>query len=114
MHLFSEFWDSFAGATNRLHTSLPQIADAPRQYSINNYVVDFYCPQMKLAIEIDGDVHAEPSVVLQDQKRQHEIESLGIKVLRYTNGQVNESMEGVLEDILNNLPPTPSFIRRGR
>jgi very-short-patch-repair endonuclease len=48
-----------------------------------------------------------------DQTRKKSIESLGIKVLIYTNVQIQEEMDGVLQDILSNLPPTPSFVRRG-
>ena len=85
-----------------------------RQYGVLNYIVDFYCPQYKLGIEIIGDVHGYTSRRMFDLDRKKKIESFGIKLLSYTNTQVIEEIEGVLEDILSNLPPTPSFIRRGR
>lgn len=85
-----------------------------RQYGVLNYVVDFYCPQYKLGIEIIGDVHGYRSRRILDLERKKRIESFGIKLLSYTNTQVIEEIEGVLEDIVSNLPPTPSFIRRGR
>ena len=85
-----------------------------RQYGVHNYVIDFYCPQYKLAIEIIGDVHGYSRQIKSDLARKKKIESFGIKILVYTNQQVIEETEGVLENILSNLPLTPSFIRRGR
>ena len=84
-----------------------------RQYSVLNYILDFYCPEYKLAIEIIGDVHGYKARSAADRIRNRKIESLGIKILVYTNTQIYEEMDGVLENILSNLPPTPSFIRRG-
>ena len=78
-----------------------------RQCSINNYVVDFYYPERKLAIEIDGDVHAYNSRIIYDKQRQKEIEALGIKVLRYTNADVINNIEGVLFDIVATTPDSP-------
>jgi very-short-patch-repair endonuclease len=85
-----------------------------RQYGIGNYVVDFYCPELKLAIEIDGDVHGYIERIETDNRRANYIHSLGIRILRFTNQEIIESMESVLQSILSNLPQTPSFIRRGR
>ncbi len=78
-----------------------------RQYGINNYIVDFYCPELCLAIEIDGDVHCYDSRVTYDKKRQGEIEALGIRVLRYTNIDVIKSLDGVLNDIFKTTPLSP-------
>ncbi len=83
------------------------------QYGVYNYVIDFYSPQYKLAIEIIGDVHGYSGQIKSDLIRKKKIESLGIKILVFTNQQVIEETEGVLENILSNLPLTPSFIRRG-
>ncbi len=78
-----------------------------RQYGINNYIVDFYCPELRLAIEIDGDVHCYDSRITYDKKRQGEIEALGIRVLRYTNIDVIRNLDGVLNDILTTTPLSP-------
>lgn len=78
-----------------------------RQYGIGNYVVDFYCPELKLAIEIDGDVHGYNSRTVYDKQRQKDIESLGIKVLRYTNNDVIKNTNGVLHDIITTIPQSP-------
>jgi len=78
-----------------------------RQYGVNNYVIDFYCPELKLAIEIDGGVHYYDSRIVFDKQRQRDIEELGIKVLRYTNNDVIKNMEGVLSDIIATTPHSP-------
>lgn len=59
-----------------------------RQYSGNNYVIDFYCPAARVAIEIDGDSHFTDDAPKQDHLRQQFIEDCGIKVLRFTNKEV--------------------------
>jgi very-short-patch-repair endonuclease len=78
-----------------------------RQYGINNYVVDFYCPELRLAIEVDGEVHCYDSRITYDKQRQRDIEALGIKVLRYSNNDVIKNLEGVLNDILTTTPHSP-------
>ncbi|MFA4872289.1 MAG: endonuclease domain-containing protein [Patescibacteria group bacterium] len=82
-----------------------------RQHSIGKFVVDFYCLEVKVAIEIDGGSHTASEVVeTKDQDRQKFIESLGIKVLRYDNLSVYESLNNVLNDISENiLSPSPQF-----
>lgn len=75
-----------------------------RQYGVYGYVVDFYCPKLKLAIEIDGETHITPEQLRYDQKRQKFIESLGIKFLRFCNMDVYENIEGVVEEIGKHLP----------
>lgn len=74
-----------------------------RQYSIANFVVDFYCPQFKLAIEIDGDSHFQKGIIEYDQARQKFIEAAGIKFLRFTNEDVYSNLDGVLEKIRQTL-----------
>ncbi|KKR20146.1 MAG: hypothetical protein UT48_C0021G0013 [Parcubacteria group bacterium GW2011_GWE2_39_37] len=77
-----------------------------RQYSIGNFVVDFYCPEFKLVIELDGMTHDNSEN--KDIKRQEFIESFGIKCLRFTNNNIYKELDKVLEFILNTLPPRPS------
>jgi len=67
-----------------------------RQYSVNNFVLDFYCPQQKLAIEIDGATHFTEEAEEYDRERQQIIESFGIKFLRFTNAEVMENIDGVV------------------
>ncbi len=70
-----------------------------RQYGVGEYVIDLYCPAAKLAVEADGESHFEPAARLDDAQRQAFIESLGIRVLRFTNPQVHDKLDGVVEEI---------------
>ncbi|MBV9868952.1 MAG: endonuclease domain-containing protein [Abitibacteriaceae bacterium] len=70
-----------------------------RQYSVGPYVLDFYCPRLKLAIEIDGPSHDGEEVEVYDANRQALIESYGIHFLRFTNEQVYNQLNAVLETI---------------
>jgi very-short-patch-repair endonuclease len=79
-----------------------------RQYSVDRYILDFYCPFAKLAIEIDGDSHFNETAIKADKIRQKTIEDMGIEFLRFTNHDIHENLEGVFEALLKNLPPLPS------
>jgi len=76
-----------------------------RQYGIEKYVADFYCPKAKLVIEIDGDSHIEEAAIQYDKERKKYIESLGLKVIRFTNVEVYKNLDAVIEIIIQNLPP---------
>jgi very-short-patch-repair endonuclease len=81
-----------------------------RQYSVDKFVVDFYCPKHKLAIEVDGDSHYVEGAELSDQERQVIIEAYGITFLRFTNREIYNNIAGVLEKIaeyLSETSPTP-------
>lgn len=71
-----------------------------RQFSINNYVVDFYCSKLKLAVEIDGGIHKQEKVQKMDKIRQEQIESLGITFLRFTNEEIINEINKIKERIL--------------
>ena len=77
-----------------------------RQKVIDNYIVDFYCAQHKLIIELDGSQHYEGQGVIKDQKRDEYFNSLGITVLRYSNLDVDKNFRGVCEDILKYIFPS--------
>ena len=70
-----------------------------RQHSVGNYIVDFYCPEERIAIELDGDVHFNPVNEQYDTQRDENIESLGIKVVRFSNADVFERIDNVLNEI---------------
>lgn len=72
-----------------------------RQVSIGYFVVDFYCKDISLAIEIDGTIHNKKSVQEKDNIRQEIIESDGIFFLRFTNNEVNNKIQNVLKKIKN-------------
>jgi|ERR687886_3075563 very-short-patch-repair endonuclease len=73
------------------------------QYSVDRFVLDFYSPEIKLAIEIDGESHFQEGVAQYDEERQVFIESAGIKFLRFTNKDVYENLNGVLETIADKI-----------
>lgn len=70
-----------------------------RQKPIGNYIVDFYCHRLKLVIEIDGDTHGEPSHISYDLNRTQNFESKGLRVLRFSNREVLENIDGVMGKI---------------
>ncbi len=74
-----------------------------RQKVIDNYIVDFYVASSKLVIELDGSQHYEENGIENDAKRNEYLNSLGIKVLRYSNLDINQRFESVCEDILNHI-----------
>jgi len=65
-----------------------------RQKPIDDYLVDFYCPKLKLAIEVDGTTHLENKDIIYDKKRTEALEKFGIKVLRFWN---NDILDGLAE-----------------
>lgn len=71
-----------------------------RQYSVVPYVVDFYCPSLKLAIEVDGDSHNK-TTEYHDKDRQGFVESYGIEFLRFTNTDIYENVDGVVDEIFD-------------
>ncbi len=70
-----------------------------RQFSIGNFIVDFYCPNLYLTIEVDGDTHLSDEEKEYDLFRQKKIEKLGISFLRFTNGEIYEGLDWVIESI---------------
>jgi len=74
-----------------------------RQKVVGNYIVDFYCAEAKLVIELDGSQHFENQWRKSDKIRDSYLEKLGLKILRYSNSDVNRNFSGVCEDILKNI-----------
>ncbi|MBI2792233.1 MAG: endonuclease domain-containing protein [Gammaproteobacteria bacterium] len=70
-----------------------------RQKVIGNYIVDFYAPSIYLVIEIDGSQHFEHTAMEADRSRDLYMSELGIKVLRFDNFQVKNSINSVLDEI---------------
>lgn len=70
-----------------------------RQSSILNFVVDFYCPSKKLVVEIDGDSHFENGSQEKDRERDAALTALGLRVLRFTNQEIELDLDRVLADI---------------
>ncbi|MFZ5432809.1 MAG: endonuclease domain-containing protein [Calditrichota bacterium] len=74
-----------------------------RQHLIGPYIVDFDAPSVKLIIEIDGDSHAGDTARKADQKRTDFLNSLGYRVQRYSNCDIEQNIDSVLKDIWENL-----------
>ena len=70
-----------------------------RQYSIDNYIVDFCCPSEKLIIELDGAPHGEYHRIQEDENRDKYIESLGFTVIRFENRVVFQEPEFLKNEI---------------
>ena len=66
-----------------------------RQRIIGNYIVDFYCPKLKLIIEIDGVQHYLPETQNYENKRTEFLENSGYKILRFTNHDINKKIRNV-------------------
>ena len=74
-----------------------------RQQPIGPFIVDFYCSSLKLAIELDGSSHDGKDGY--DGYRESSIEGRGVRLVRFTNSEVMEDMEGVLTEIRRHFPP---------
>jgi len=74
-----------------------------RQHTVRSYILDFYCADALLAIELDGDVHGNPASRVYDERRDRHLAELGIEVLRFWNHEVRTNADGVLETILQTL-----------
>ena len=74
-----------------------------RQKTIGNYIVDFYCHSAKLVIELDGSQHYEDEGKIDDIIRDRYLSDLGLKVLRYTNLDINRRFGAVCEEIFYNI-----------
>jgi len=72
-----------------------------RQYGIGNYIADFYCPYLKLIIELDGSQHFTEEGLEYDKIREDFMKNLGIKTLRFNNDDVINNIDGVLERIMS-------------
>lgn len=70
-----------------------------RQYIIGNFIADFYCHKAGLVIELDGSQHYDPQKMEYDRKRTEYLESQGLKVLRFTNTDIQQRLRGVCEAI---------------
>ncbi len=71
-----------------------------RQHSVGIYTVDFYCPSLQLAIELDGETHAGLTNIARDTERDEQLNQHGITVFRYENRWVFEYPEVIKNDIL--------------
>jgi len=78
-----------------------------RQYSIRGFVIDFYSPEIKLAIEIDGGYHSDKDQAFYDSEREKLIQNLGIQFLRFKNDDIFSNIDKVLKKIKKNIISSP-------
>jgi very-short-patch-repair endonuclease len=74
-----------------------------RQKPLGGYIVDFYCSKLQLVIEIDGDSHVENKEY--DETRTEVLSQLGLRVLRYTNREVLNNLDGVYQNLMQIVRP---------
>lgn len=88
-----------------------------RQKPLGNYIVDFYCPKAKLIIELDGGQHFIDAGIEKDAERDQYLRVLGMHVCRFSNREIMENFERVLQHIWNELAiinlPSPLFQKEG-
>ncbi|MDF0487790.1 endonuclease domain-containing protein [Sphingomonas sp. H39-1-10] len=77
-----------------------------KQTWLGEFLVDFYCAEAKLAVEVDGDSHAHQQVY--DERRTSWLEAEGFRVIRFSNNEVMTNLEGVADAIRAALAPSPS------
>ena len=88
-----------------------------RQIPIDNFIVDFYCKDLRLAIEVDGSIHFEEEQIKKDTHRQKRLESLGVKIIRFSDPDVKNNLNWVLTEIkqvISELKPTPNPSQEGK
>ncbi len=74
-----------------------------RQHPIDIFIVDFYCHQYKLVIEVDGEIHFDPEKKEYDLGRTEELKRFGIRIIRFTNDQIIFDMDKVITEINNTI-----------
>lgn len=70
-----------------------------RQYSVGMYILDFYCPKLRLCIEVDGKYHSKNEIKSKDVYRTNTLNSFNISVLRFSNDQIAYSTQNVVQKI---------------
>ena len=78
-----------------------------RQKPLDEYIVDFYCAELMLAIEIDGDTHAAQKQY--DKRRTENLNKYGVEVIRYTNAEVLNNLEGVYQHLCERISAIKSL-----
>jgi very-short-patch-repair endonuclease len=93
--------------------------DFHRQKPLGNYILDFFCQELMLAIEVDGVSHNQESVQIKDKEKEEFLNSIGVKVLRFLDDEIypenRDALRAIEEYVLSfeklnriNTPPTPS------
>lgn len=80
-----------------------------RQYSAGSYILDFYCPAIRLAIEVDGGQHNDPKNNKAEEKRTTYLKTQDIKILRFWNNEILNNTEGVHQKITDFITPQKPY-----
>jgi adenine-specific DNA-methyltransferase len=80
-----------------------------RQEPIGNRIVDFYCDEARLAVELDGSGHTYDGARTSDLAREQELQSIGIRVIRFFNSAIFDNLDGVLNAIIYEADPDRSL-----
>src|SRR5688572_15615467 len=84
-----------------------------RQHPVGDFIVDFYCPELGLVIELDGSIHEVPEQMARDDLRTAELESLGVRVVRLKNQEVSIVAFRRLVEIYRASPSPRVSVERG-
>jgi len=84
---------------SRLHKNQILGLQFRRQHPINRFIADFYCPKIKLIIEVDGSIHELPEYQAHDIGRSEILNDFGITVIRFTNEQIIEEINSIIDQI---------------
>ena len=84
-----------------------------RQEPLGNFIVDFYCPQLKLVIELDGPIHTAPDQAAKDELRTAELQALGLTVVRVRNSDVGATTFSRIVTHLTHSPSSRVSVERG-
>ena len=79
-----------------------------RQFALDCFILDFYCQELKLVVEVDGEIHSEPGQVAHDENRDDYLRSLGCTILRFPNEAVTKDLRTVIlkiADAIDTLKP---------
>jgi very-short-patch-repair endonuclease len=74
-----------------------------RQHGVGPYIVDFFCPECRLAVELDGERHMSLSGAEADERRTEFLKRFNVRLIRFENREVFDNLEGVLDEIRRNL-----------
>jgi len=80
-----------------------------RQVPIHNFIIDFYCHELKLAIEVDGSSHTHPDQKEKDNVRDYTLQQLGVKVIRISDTDVKKNMDSVVRYLQHRVDLLRSF-----
>jgi len=70
-----------------------------RQHPIGRFIVDFYCHEKRLVVEVDGSIHDLTEVKERDEGREEELKNFGLTIIRFTNGEIEYDIENVLNKL---------------